>query len=60
MKVKSIKSISFPALDWGISEGETKELPKEKEAQERILQETEITLVEDVETIKNKSSKDDK
>ena len=43
-KVTSKKSISFPKLAWGISAGETKELPEDKEAQERILQEPEITL----------------
>lgn len=56
-KVTSTKSISFPTLGWGISEGEEKELPEEKEAQERILQEVEITIVgakkEKVEDIKN-------
>ena len=45
MKVKSTKSISFPKLGWGITAGEEKELPAEKEAQERILQEPEITPV---------------
>lgn len=53
IKVTSTKSISFPKLKWGISAGETKELPNEKEAQERILQEIEITKVEDL-NIKNK------
>ena len=48
MKVISTKSISFPKLKWGISQGEVKELPEDKEAQERILQEIEITLVESV------------
>ena len=46
MKVTSTKSISFPKLNWGISAGETKDLPENKEAQDRILQETEITKVE--------------
>jgi len=44
-KVTSTKSISFPKLGWGISQGEEKELPADKEAQERILQESEITIV---------------
>lgn len=46
-KVTSTKSIRFPKLNWGISAGEIKELPEEKEAQERILQEFEITKVEE-------------
>lgn len=52
MKVTSRTSISFPALGWAISAGETKDLPAEKEAQERILQESDITLIET--TTKNK------
>lgn len=46
MKVTSTKSISFPKLGWGISAGETKELPTGKEAQERILMEQEITVAD--------------
>lgn len=46
VKVTSTKSISFPKLGWGISAGEVKELPPQKEAQERILQEHEIKAVE--------------
>lgn len=42
-KVISKKSISFPKLGWGISAGEVKDLPEDKEAQERILQEADIT-----------------
>lgn len=45
-KVISTKSISFPKLGWGISAGEEKELPEDKKAQERILQEVEIKKVE--------------
>lgn len=56
MKVTSTKSFSFPKLNWAISSGEEKELPESKEAQERILQEPEIELVES--KIKNKSNKD--
>lgn len=56
-KVISTKSISFPKLGWGITEGIETELPASKEAQERILQEPEITIVgkskEKVEDIKN-------
>lgn len=55
MKVISTKSISFPSLNWGISAGEEKELPEDKEAQARILSEPDITLVEKK---INKSEKD--
>lgn len=48
MKVTSTKSISFPKLNWGITAGEIKELPEDKEAQERILQEESIKKVEKV------------
>lgn len=37
MKVTSRKSIHFPKFDWGITAGETRELPENKEAQEAIL-----------------------
>ena len=37
MKVTSKKSISFPSLNWGINKGKTRELPKDKKAQEIIL-----------------------
>lgn len=47
-KVTSTKSITFPKLKWSITKGETKDLPEEKEAQERILAEAEITKVEDI------------
>ena len=50
-KVTSKKSITFQKLKWSISAGEEKELPEDKEAQERILQEPEIKKVEE---IKNK------
>lgn len=45
-QVTSKKSINFPKIGWAISAGETKELPEEKEAQERILLEPEISLVD--------------
>lgn len=45
MQVTSTKSITFPKLNWGISAGETKELPKDKAAQDRILAEDGITAV---------------
>lgn len=48
MKVTSTKSISFPKLKWAISAGEMQELPEDKEAQARVMQESEITLVETI------------
>lgn len=45
MQVTSTKSISFPKLGWGISAGETRELPNDKSVQARILAEPEITEV---------------
>jgi hypothetical protein len=44
-QVISSKSISFPSLNWGISAGEARELPEDTEAQARILQEPEISMV---------------
>lgn len=37
MKVTSKKSLSFPKLGWGITKGESRELPEDKDAQEQIL-----------------------
>jgi hypothetical protein len=37
MKVTSTKSVSFPSLDWGITAGDTRELPEDKDAQKVIL-----------------------
>jgi hypothetical protein len=45
MQVTSSTSISFPKLGWGISAGETKELPRDKAAQDRILAEHGISVV---------------
>jgi hypothetical protein len=59
-KVISTKSISFPKLGWGITEGVETELPAEKEAQERILMETEITIVGSKINKNNKSEEDSK
>lgn len=56
-KVISTKSISFPKLRWGITAGVETELPADKEAQERILEEAEITKVEAVGHIKNIKNK---
>jgi hypothetical protein len=43
--VTSGKTIDFPALDWGIHAGETRELPEDEAAQKTILSTTFITLV---------------
>jgi hypothetical protein len=37
MKITSTKSISFPKFDWGITAGDVRELPADKEAQKIIL-----------------------
>jgi len=52
MQVTSHKSISFPKLGWGISAGETRDLPEGKEAQQRILAEPEISEVRTTEVQK--------
>lgn len=57
-KVTSKKSISFPKLGWAISAGEEKELPEDKEACARILQETDIEKVDN--KITSKSNEDTK
>lgn len=60
-KVTSKKSISFPKLNWGINTGETRELPDEKYAQERILSEVCITPIsEEKKEIISKSVTDNK
>lgn len=46
MQVTSTKSITFPKLGWSISEGETKELPEDKETHAEIFAWPEITPVE--------------
>jgi hypothetical protein len=55
-RVTSQKSISFPKLNWGISAGEEKDLPADKEAQARILAEPDIVPVDG--KITTKSDKD--
>lgn len=57
-KVTSKKSISFPKLAWAISAGEIKDLPDDKEASARILQEPDIEEVDN--KITSKSDKDTK
>lgn len=47
MKVKARRSIEFPDLKWAISEGQTKELPTDKRAAERILQSPAIVPIKD-------------
>lgn len=44
-KVTSTETVHFPKLSWGINAGETRELPADKDAQERILAEPGITPV---------------
>lgn len=43
MKVTSNKTIDFPKFRWGITAGESRELPEDKEAQEAILAHPAIT-----------------
>jgi len=38
IKVTSTKTIDFPGLKWGITKGDERELPKDKEAQKIILE----------------------
>ncbi len=42
--VTSSRDIDFPSLGWGISAGETRELPADPDAQAAILSNTYITL----------------
>jgi hypothetical protein len=35
--VTASRTIDFPSLDWGINEGDTRELPSDPEAQKIIL-----------------------
>ena len=58
MKVTSNKTIDFPSLGWGITKGETKDLPEEKEAGEVILQNPNIQ--EASSGAKSSSKKDEK
>lgn len=59
-KVKSIKTISFPKLNWGINAGEERELPEDKEAQTRILSEDGIEIVGEKKVeIKNSNKKEE-
>jgi hypothetical protein len=50
MKVTSKKSISFPKHNWGITAGEVRELPEDKDAQKRILAEPDIEEVKETRT----------
>lgn len=47
MKVKSIDTVSFPSLNWGITAGEVRELPTDKDAQAIILAHPSISLAEE-------------
>lgn len=37
MRVTASKSVDFPSLGWGITAGDTRELPEDKDAQKAIL-----------------------
>lgn len=45
MEVTSRESVDFPKLDWGITAGETRELPEDKDAQAVILAHPDIREV---------------
>lgn len=45
MKVTSTDTIHFSSLNWGITAGETKELPEDKDSQAIILAHPSITPV---------------
>lgn len=47
MKVTSRKSIDFPQFNWGITAGDVRELPDEKEARDAILAHPFIEKVKD-------------
>jgi len=47
MKVTSKTSVSFPKIGWAISAGEVKELPSNKDDAARIMQEPNITVVDE-------------
>ena len=47
MKVTSTKSVDFPSLDWGITAGDTRELPEDKEAQKVILAHRAISKIKE-------------
>lgn len=45
MKVTSTETLHFPSLNWGITAGEERELPADKEAAAAILAHTSISEV---------------
>jgi len=45
MKVTSTKSVSFPSLNWGITAGDVRELPEDKDAQKVILDHPAISRI---------------
>ncbi len=57
--VTSKKTIDFPSLNWGITKGDKRELPKDKEAQKIILAHPVISEVKE-DTIAAKDEGDDK
>lgn len=44
-QVTSSKTIDFPSFQWGIHEGEIRELPEDEEAQKVILSNAYITKI---------------
>lgn len=61
MKVTSSKTIRFPKFNWGMERGAVRELPKDKEAAEAILNHPAITEVagnKEKEKSEPKASKD--
>ena len=54
MQVTSTKSVSFPSLDWGITAGEARDLPADKDAQKAILAHPSIKPVKEKVVTNNK------
>lgn len=59
MKVISTETIHFPSLNWGITAGETRELPADLEAQKVILAHPAISEVKGGEAKKSKPDTDE-
>ena len=55
MKVISTKSVSFPKLDWGITKGDIRELPADKDAQKVILAHPAISEVKETKSKEDKT-----
>jgi hypothetical protein len=54
MQVTAKKSVSFPKLHWGITAGQVRDLPEDKDAQQQILAHNAIVKVEPKKAINNK------